>query len=88
MSAITSEALAAAARRARERAEADNGGITLEQACVIGYSELIGGPLDPYVLDDAAIILRAERLILDGLLLDPALRTAREELATFSWSSP
>jgi hypothetical protein len=87
MSAITSEALAAAAQRARERAQADHAGLTAEQACVIGYSELTGEPLNPYAFDDAAVILRAERLVLDGLLLEVALGTARRELVTFNWSS-
>jgi hypothetical protein len=47
-------------------------------------AELQGQPLDPEDFDDAAILLRSERLILDGLAPSKALRTAREEFITWS----
>ena len=61
-------------------------GITWCQAIILGFAELTGEPLDPYAFDDAAILLRAERLFQEEVAVDEALRTAREELVT--WSVP
>ncbi len=79
---VTRHALLAAARRALRP------GINDHQAVVIGYAELTGEPLDPWAFDDAAVVLRAERLLLDGLPVDEALRTAREEHATWNLTAP
>lgn len=78
--AISKEALLAAAQRAL------GPGITREQAVIIGYAELSGEPLDPWLLDDAAVILRAERLLIEGLLAAEAIATARREHATWTHS--
>jgi hypothetical protein len=75
---ITRESLLAAAR------EELRPGLRPEQAIVIAYARLAGSPLDPFGFDDAAVILRAERLLLDGLGVTDAVATAREELVTWS----
>jgi hypothetical protein len=59
-------------------------GMTRQQAVVVAYAELVGEALDPWAFDDAAIILRAEALLLEGLTVVDAVATAREELATWS----
>lgn len=61
-------------------------GISKRQAIVLGYAELTGQPLDPFGFDDAAILLRAERLVLDGVGLGQALAVARAESVT--WGVP
>lgn len=58
-------------------------GISQHVAIVLGYAELIGHPLDPENFDQAAVILRAERLLQEDLPVDVALRTAVAEFATF-----
>ena len=58
-------------------------GLSLEFAIVTAYAGLVGAPLDPFDFDDAAVILRAERLIAEGLDVSEALGTARAELATW-----
>ena len=61
-------------------------GISKRQAIVLGFAELTGQPLDPDAFDDSAILLRAERLLLDGVRIGEALAVARTELAT--WGVP
>ena len=77
---ITVDALRQAARRVLAP------GISREQAIVIAWSELAGDPLSPWLLDDAAIILRAERLLIEGIKVDAAVATARAEL--IAWVEP
>ena len=72
------EALREAAHRHHRK------GISQHQAVVLGYAELVGTPLDPEAFDDAAILLRAERLLLEDVGLSEALGTARRERVTFS----
>jgi hypothetical protein len=74
----TREAVVAAARRVL------GPGISEYQALLIGYAEVTGEPLDPYSFDDAAILLRAERLLHEGFVVPDALRSAREECVTWS----
>ena len=74
---VTREALLVAAREALEP------GLAPDLAVVVGYSRLIGEPLDPFRYDDAALVLRARRLLDEGLGVAEALRTARAELATW-----
>lgn len=78
MTMITRESLLVAARRYLRP------GITREQAVLLGYAELEGNPLDPHGFDDAATLLRAERLFLDGVNANTALSTARSELPTWN----
>ena len=61
-------------------------GITPEQAVIFACAELSGSPLDPFGFDDAAILLRAERLVVDGLAASEALSTAQSELVTWEVS--
>lgn len=77
---MTRDALLDAARRYQHP------GVSADQAIVLAFAELAGAPLDPWSLDDAAVVCRAETLILDGLGVADAVATAREELAT--WSQP
>ena len=72
---VTREALLVAAREALEP------GLGAELAVVVGYSRLMGEPLDPHRYDDAALLLRASRLLDEGLSIADALGTARAELA-------
>lgn len=58
-------------------------GLGSEAAVVVAWSRLTGEPLDPYGFDDAAVILRAERLIVDGLGVADAVAAARAELVTW-----
>ena len=74
---VTREALLEAARSALRP------GITPAAAIVIGYSQIIGQPLDPFEFDDAALILRAERLLAEGLGVSAAVQTAHAEKATW-----
>lgn len=78
---VSPDALLAAARQVLS---SHLSGISNEQAVVIGYSQLIRQPLDPELFDDSALILRAERLVLDGLNVAGAVATAREEFATWN----
>ncbi len=75
---VTSGALAEAARRILRP------GITAHQAVILAYTELVGNPLDPWDFDDAAVLLRTERLFEDGLTVPEALAIARAELIRFS----
>jgi hypothetical protein len=59
-------------------------GISAHQAIVLAYSELTGRPLAPDTFDDSAVLLRAERLLIDGLSVSEAIDTARAEFATWS----
>lgn len=77
---LTREALLDAAR------QFEKPGITPDQAIVLAFAELAGTPLDPWNLDDAAVVCRAETLIHDGLGVRDAIATARKELAT--WNQP
>jgi hypothetical protein len=77
---VDREALRLAAHRHHRK------GISKHQAILLGYAELVGAPLNPYGFDDAAILLRAERLLHEDLGLSEALSTARRELVT--WSLP
>ena len=77
---IDREALKAAAHRHYKP------GISGRQAILLAFTELRGTPLDPDIFDDAAILARAERLLLEDLSLSEALGTARRELVT--WSVP
>ena len=58
-------------------------GITPEQAVILACAELSSSPLDPFGFDDAAVLLRAELLVVEGLVASEALRTARREMATW-----
>jgi hypothetical protein len=78
---ITRERVAAEAQRLLREFEHR---ITVEQALLLAGAALDGAPLDPYDFDDAAVLLRAERLFLDGLTVAQALATARAESATFA----
>jgi len=69
------------ANAARARIQA---GISREQALILGYADLTSQPLDPWLPDEAAILLRAERLLIDGVHIADALDTARREAATFA----
>lgn len=75
--AVTREALIEAARAELRP------GLSRRQAIVIGFSALLGERLDPERFDDAALILRAERLLLEGLSVVDAVATARAEAVTW-----
>ena len=75
---ITPHELATAARPHLQR------GITPEQAIILGFADLTGEPLDPHRADDAAVLLRAERLLRDCGSVRDALATAHNERATFT----
>jgi hypothetical protein len=77
---VTREALLEAARTVLQT------GLSGEQAVVVGFSRLVGEPLDPFAFDEAAVILRAERLLMEGLGVVDAVHIAREELVT--WAVP
>lgn len=77
---VSREALRVAAHRHRRH------GISSHMAIVLAFAELSGDPLDPWVFDDAALLLRAERLVLDDVPVSEALEVARMEFAT--WSVP
>jgi hypothetical protein len=74
---VTRKALLEAARSAL------GPGITASEAIIVGYSQLVGEPLDPFAFDDAAVIARAERLLAEGIGVEDAVATARAELATW-----
>ena len=71
MTEITRDELLAAARRHQRP------GISSRQAFALAYAELVGSPLDPWSFDDAAVILRAESLMIEGLDVATAVETAR-----------
>ena len=60
------------------------GGISPEACFVLAVAELAGEPLDVFLFDDAALVCRAERLVMDGLAASVALATAREERVTWA----
>ena len=64
----------------RRAAELIRPGINRHCALILAYAELAGDPLDPYDRDDAAVILSAERLLLDGLPLPASIGAARAEM--------
>ena len=78
MAEIARDELVLAARRHRRP------GISVRQAFVLAYAELTDAPLDPWSFDDAAVILRAETLLIEGLDVVTAVATARAEFATFA----
>ncbi len=51
---------------------------------MLAAAELSGSPLDVWDFDDAAVVLRAEALVVDGLAASAALEAARAELATWA----
>jgi hypothetical protein len=59
-------------------------GITRPQALALGYAEASGQPLDPCDFDDAAVLLRAETLLLELVDVAGAVETARAEFATWN----
>jgi hypothetical protein len=61
-------------------------GINGRVALIVAFSELEGSPLDPEGFDSSAVILRAETLMLDCVELEDAVKTAREEFATWATS--
>ena len=75
---VSREALLVAARRHQRP------GISDRVALVLGYTDLVGYPLDPEAFDDAAVLLRAERLLMDDVPLREALRTACTECVTLT----
>jgi hypothetical protein len=75
---VTPESLLAAARRHLRP------GISADQALVLAFAELTESPLDPWSFDDAAVLLRAERLLIEGVRVSDALDTARTEKASFA----
>lgn len=78
--ALSSEAVIAAARQELRD------GISIEIAALIGCSAVMGKRLDPEAFDDSAILLRAERLVADGMRLDEAVAEARENFV--AWTLP
>ena len=80
MSEITTEMIVVVARRLLQP------GLSKLQCVICAVAELDGQPLNPAAFDDAAVILRCERLVGDGLDLGEALRTARAERIT--WRIP
>ena len=61
-------------------------GVSMPVAYVLAFADLSGQPLDPEAFDDAAVLLRCERLVDDGVGLSEALRTAHAERVT--WRIP
>jgi hypothetical protein len=55
-------------------------GVTGAVALVLACAERQGRPLDPRAFDDAAVLLRAEDLLEDGLAVEDALAQALGEL--------
>lgn len=80
---ILVDQLAAVARRQHAQL-AHLGGISAEACVVLAAAELSGCPLDVWDFDDAAVVLRAEALVVDGLAASEALVAARAELATWA----
>jgi hypothetical protein len=78
---VTRDAIVAEARRLLDKW---GGAVTADQAIILAATELTGDALDPFDFDDAAVLIRAERLFVDGLTISVALSTARRELVTFA----
>jgi hypothetical protein len=78
---ISRDALTAAARGELRP------GINPRIAVLIAYSGLAGNRLDPGTFDDAAILLRAETLLLEDLSIADALADALAEHATLNVES-
>ena len=58
-------------------------GINPRIATILAFAELKDEPLDAEAFDDAAIILLAERLVLEDVPIELALASARQERVTF-----
>ena len=80
MNEITTEMIVVVARRLLRP------GLTKLQAVICAVAELDGRPLDPFAFDDAAILLRCERLTSEGVDVTEAIAAARRELTT--WGIP
>ena len=80
VSEITTEMIVGVARRLKQP------GLTNLQCVICAVAELDGRPLDPFAFDDAAIILRCERLTSEGVDVTEAIAAARRELTT--WGIP
>ena len=80
MSEITTEMIVVVARRLLQP------GLSKLQCVICAVAELDGQPLDPEAFDDAAVILRCERLIREGIDVTEAIGAARRELTT--WGIP
>ena len=76
---VTHEALLVAARAELRP------GLTRMQAVIVGYSGLVGARLDPCGFDDSALILRAERLLEEGLSVVDAVEAATREGVTWGF---
>ena len=77
---ITTEMIVLVARRMSRP------GLSKLQAVICAVAELEGTPLDPMGFDDAAVILRCERLIREGVDVAEAIAAAGRELTT--WGIP
>lgn len=77
---ITTEMIVVVARRLLRP------GLSKLQAVICAVAELEGTPLDPEGFDDAAVILRCERLIREGVDAVESVAAARRELTT--WGIP
>ena len=80
VSEITTEQIVVVARRLQQP------GLTKLQCVICAVAELDGQPLDPFAFDDAAILLRCELLISEGIDVTEAIAAARRELTT--WGIP
>lgn len=78
---MTRQQLLAAAREARTSGAGY--WLSAEEAIVVGFAGLMGAPLHPFSWDDSAVILRARELLDEGLDVAEAVRTARDEAATW-----
>ena len=80
MNEITTEMIVVVARRLQQP------GLTKLQCVICAVAELDGRPLDPFAFDDAALLLRCERLTSEGVDVTEAIAAARRELTT--WGIP
>ncbi len=80
---FTRDEVCAVARR-HHVALREIGGVSPELCVVLAVAELGDAPLDPFDFDDAAIVVRAETLVIDGMAASEALATARAECATWA----
>ena len=80
MNEITTEMIVVVARRLQQP------GLSKLQCVICAVAELDGQPLDPFAFDDAAILLRCERLTSEGVDVTEAIAAARRELTT--WGIP